>query len=100
MKKEVEESIRMIKHSFVEGTFVRLNINTGEEIPLTAEMCLEPIIKDLEILEILCNHLSAFLGTGENDSGTQKVILLRGNILENDKDYQKIKECLEENKNE
>ena len=53
MREEVEESIRMIKHSFVEGTFVRLNINTGEEIPLTADMCLEPIIKDLEVLDIL-----------------------------------------------
>lgn len=54
-----------------------------------------PIVKDLELLEILCNHLSAFLGTGEYGSKTQKIIILRGNIFENDKDFEKLKARLD-----
>lgn len=89
MRKEVEASIRMIKHSFVEGTFVRLNINTGEEIPLTADMCLEPIIKDLEVLEALKRNVGIRLAIQEWANKESKVLPNDRKIvkewLENDK---------------
>lgn len=53
MRKEVESALDMIKHSFVEGTYRRVNMKTGEDKVITADMCLEPIIKDLEVLDIL-----------------------------------------------
>lgn len=96
MREEVEASIRMIKHSFVEGTFVRLNINTGEEIPLTADMCLEPIIKDLEVLEILKKNTDVEL-LKANENAPIFITVLRVKPLTNtvDKEYQKVKEWLE-----
>ena len=93
MRKEVEESIRMIKHSFVEGTFVRLNINTGEEIPLTADMCLEPIIKDLEVLDILKPYFNKL----HNGYLIDEIFLDDEDTCKEAKEeYQKIKEWLEE----
>ena len=96
MRKEVEASISMIKHSFVEGTFVRLNINTGEEIPLTADMCLEPIIKDLEVLEILKKHTSSIKSKVWVKEGELRPILYIMRIFEDEEGFEKIKEWLDE----
>lgn len=55
------------------------------------------IRQDLELLEILCNHLNVFLTTAESDSKTEKAIILRGYIFESDKDFEKVKARLKYN---
>lgn len=70
---------------------IRHDFYNNDELEYDSFDYFTAIKRDLELLEILCNHLSAFLGTGEYDSKTQKIILLRGNILENDKDFEELK---------
>lgn len=96
MREAVKEALDMIKHSFFEGLYRKLSINPEDDDIITVDMCLEPIIKDLEVLDILKRivkivEYSKYPITSPDD----QLVILSGGEIKNVEDYDKIKEWLE-----